>query len=74
MTPEAQTAVVQASPAAALDARPRPARPRRSPGSWIRGAVPFAVLLAAWYALTARGLIAPIFLPSRARWAVSCGS
>ncbi len=64
MTLEAQTAVVQASPAAALGARPRPARPRRSPGAWIRGAAPFAVLLAAWYALTARGLVASIFLPS----------
>jgi NitT/TauT family transport system permease protein/taurine transport system permease protein len=64
MTPEAQSTVVQASPAAALDARPRPARRPRSPAVWVRGAAPFAVLFAVWYAVTARGLVASIFLPS----------
>ena len=56
--------MVQASPAAALEARAGAARRRRSLMVWMRGVAPFAVLLALWYGITARGIVPPIFLPS----------
>jgi len=61
MTPEARSAAVEAAPLAAR--RSEAARRRRGAGAWLRGAAPFAVLLAAWYVLTARGVLPPIFLP-----------
>lgn len=47
----------------AVGAREGAARRRRSPGTWLRGALPFAVLLALWYGVTAPGLLPAIFLP-----------
>ena len=68
--PETQAAARKASavvdgvgPAAG---RPEAARRRRWIGAFVRGAVPFALLLALWEGLTVQAVLPPIFLPSPA--------
>jgi NitT/TauT family transport system permease protein/taurine transport system permease protein len=73
MTPETQSAAAarrgeageQPAPAIA-DRRAQALKRRRWLGAFLRGASPFALLLALWYWLTARGVLPPIFLPSPA--------
>lgn len=37
---------------------------RRSVAAFLRGAIPFALLLVLWYVVTAQGVLPPIFLPT----------
>jgi NitT/TauT family transport system permease protein/taurine transport system permease protein len=64
MTREAATTDVPAP--AVADSRAQWVKRRRWLGAFLRGASPFALLLALWYVLTARGVLPPIFLPSPA--------
>ena len=71
MIPEARVAAERRAeagekPAAVGGRRAQAVRRRRWLGAFLRGASPFALLLALWYWLTARGVLPPIFLPSPA--------
>ncbi len=66
MTREAATAAEAGVAASAADRRAAAVRRRRTLGAFLRGALPFALLLAIWYAVAARGVLPPIFLPSPA--------
>jgi taurine transport system permease protein len=61
MTPDGQAGRVQASAVTAPAVRG--ALRRRALARGLRGAAPFVALLLGWYALTARGVLPPIFLP-----------
>ena len=64
MTRDGVTATAHVEPAA--ERRAQAVRRRRWLGAFLRGAATFALLLALWYVLTARGVLPPIFLPSPA--------